>query len=611
MKYFILSIFGLALSVSSFAETNLKPVQVTAKGFDNSLYSQLTDIQTIYVDELLSMESSLSDIIADESGVQITQNGGASQSTNIQIDGINLKNTLVLLDGQAIGSATLGQASLNKIPVSQIERIEILKGNGSALYGSSAMGGVINLISKKNKANVSVSAGSFSTNRLEASLNKQSLHGFESGLTFSAQNSEGINSRTGTYYDYASSSDKRFDPDKDGSSNQSVSGYLNFSNNKNFRFENAFFFNQGEIEYDSSGSDNKADYETTQLNSKFSTQFDSLNIMALLSRQTDDATNFNTSTGKRDADIFVTTSHFINLQAQYTQKGFEILSGLDLKEDDISQSLLETKYEKPTINNKSLFTQMSIQPTSNIFMGLGARIDNNSAFGEHSTFNTSLKGVFKDHAITLSAESGFKAPSFNDLYYPGAGNPDLKPEESLQRSLRYNFSSSDRHFEAKIYQTDLDDLIAWAPAPTIENPYRWIPSNVNKSEIKGWRVSYQENFLTQFTSKLSASRTLSKNKTDDKQLALTPEYSVKVKLGYKTGSLDFSTSAIYVGEKLDSSRAEKLEAYTLVDMAANYQVTSALNTTVLIKNVLDKEYTPNTTYEGTPLNITINLTYEY
>lgn len=609
MKKTIPTALGLLFSSISIANTALEPVKVTAKGFDSSLYTETTDINTIYINELLAAQSSLADILSDVAGIQISQYGGPSQNTTLQIDGINLKNTLVLLDGQIIGSATLGQASLNRIPVSQIEKIEILKGSGSALYGSSAMGGVINLISKREQKNISVSSGSFNTQRIDANYRTSYGKNIQTGLTANFQESEGINSRLGTYFDYSTSENKEFDRDKDGNTNKALSGFFNISPSNKLTIENSFFFNQSELEYDATGGDDQSEYKNSQINTKVKTKYNNVNLLAFASRQTDSSSNFGVNNSKETADTFTTVSHNLNLQAQIRNDNLEVITGIDWKEDDISDSELSSDYEKNTINNISAFSQASFRAHPHALISFGARVDEHSSFGDHTTYNTSLSSSFENHRITLTAETGFKAPTFNDLYYPNSGNPDLKPEESIQRSLRYSYQSSSREFSAKVYQTDLDNLIAWAP--TQANPNIWQPSNINESEIKGWRLSLTEYWSDIFTSSLSATRTISKNIADNKELALTPEYSVKAKFTITSGSLLLSSSINHVGDKLNSSRSEKLDSYTLIDLSANYKFNSSLNSSLLIKNITDKDYTPNSTYSGTPRNVTLSLNYQY
>lgn len=609
MKQTIPTALGILFSSISIASTTLEPIKVTAKGFSSSLYTETTDINTIYINELLASQSSLANILSDLAGIQISQNGGPSQNTTLQIDGINLKNTLVLLDGQIIGSATLGQASINLIPVAQIERIEVLKGSGSALYGSSAMGGVINLISKREQQNISLATGSFNTQKIDASYKTNWGDQSQTGFNFNIQKSDGINSRVGTYYDYSNSQNKEFDMDNDGSENNALSGFIDVHLNSNTTLENSFFYNQGFYEYDSSGGDDQATYKNTQLNSKIKTQINNVNLLAFASRQTDSSSNYGVLNSKKNADIFNTISHNLNIQAQLENDKFEIIAGFDWKEDDISDSKLSSEYAKNTIRNKSVFSQASFRANQYYLISLGARIDDHSSFGDHMTFNSSVSSSFDNHRITLTAETGFKAPTFNDLYYPGSGNPDLLPEESIQRSLRYNYDSKNRSFSAKIYQTDLDSLIAWAPTQT--DPNIWKPSNIDKSEIKGWRFSFTEYWNETFISSFSATRTISKNILDKKQLALTPEYSLKAKLTMNKGNLALSSSINYVGDKLSSSRNETLDPYTLIDLSANYKFTHYLNSNILINNLLDKSYTPNSTYSGTPLNVTLSINYNY
>ena len=607
MNKILLSTLGVAFSSYAFSTTELASVKVTAKGFNSSLYTESTDVQTIYIDELESMKSSLSDILSSASGVQISQNGGTAQYTNVQLDGINLKNTLVLINGQAIGSATLGQASLNQIPVNQIDRIEILKGSGSSLYGSSAMGGVINIITKQSGNQLSIARGSFDETDVSARFQTKVTNQLTTGLNISHQKSEGINSRIGSYYDFNSGTSAEYDTDKDGNENTTLTGNVNYQEN-NLSISNSVYVSKGDIEFDAPGGDDKSSFENTQINTQINYTFDSINLSSMLSRHTDQSKNYGVINTKENADEFTTKSNYLSVQGQYNSDLVEAILGTDWKRDDIGDSKLSTDYQKSTTDNISVFTQNAIRLSDNIMLALGTRLDDHSAFGQKQTFNTSVVSKLSDHQLTISHESGFKAPTFNDLYFPTAGNPDLKPEESLQTSVRYDYSNDTHELNIKAYYTELDNLIAWAP--TEANANIWQPANVNEAIIKGWRASIKENWTSQLSTSLSGSRTITENKEDNKELALTPEYSVKAKIGYTTGSYMLSTDITYTGSRFGSDRTEKLNGYKLANISANYRINNNANVGLIIKNLADQNYVPNTQYEGIPRSLLVSLRYE-
>lgn len=615
MNKILLSTLGVAFSSYAFSTTELASVKVTAKGFNSSLYTESTDVQTIYIDELESMKSSLSDILSSASGVQISQNGGAAQYTNVQLDGINLKNTLVLINGQAIGSATLGQASLNQIPVNQVDRIEILKGSGSSLYGSSAMGGVINIITKQSGNQLSIARGSFDETDVSARFQAKVTNQLTTGLNISHQKSEGINSRIGSYYDFSSETSTEFDTDKDGNENTTLTGNVNYQDN-NLSISNSVYVSKGDIEFDAPGGDDKSSFENTQINTQINYTFDSINLSSMLSRHTDQSKNYGVINTKENADEFTTISNYLSVQGQYNSDLVEAILGTDWKRDDIGDSKLESDFQKSTADNISIFTQNTIRLNDEIMLSLGTRIDDHSAFGQEQTFNTSVVSRLSDHQLTISHESGFKAPTFNDLYFPASsfsessGNPDLNPEESLQTSIRYNYSSDSHELNIKAYYTELDNLIAWAPAPTDTDPFAWQPENVNKAIIKGWRASIKENWTSQLSTSLSGSRTLTENKEDNRELALTPEYSIKAKIGYTTGTYMLSTDITYTGSRFGSDRTEKLNGYKLANISASYRIDNNANVGLIIKNLADQNYVPNTQYEGIPRSLLVSLRYE-
>ncbi len=614
MKKLLLPILSLTVSAQAVSYTELEAVKVTAKGFNSSLYTNTTDIQTIHINELESMQSSLSDILSSAAGIQVSQNGGPAQNTNIQIDGINLKNTLVLINGQAIGAATLGQASLNKIPVSQIDRIEILKGSGSSLYGSSAMGGVINIITKNSGSQISISSGSFNNTDLSASFHKNLNNKFTSGLTLTHQRSEGINSKIGTYDDYSTGSkvEAEYDKDKDGNDITALSGSLNYRTD-NSSISNSIYISQGNLEYDSGiGYDDQSTFENTQINSQLNFDLDSVNVSALFSRQSDSSKNYGVENTRNSADEFVTISHYASLQAKINTNTAEAIVGIDWKGDNIDKSKLDSEYQKQSSENRSIFTQITNNFNDHFTASVGTRVDNHTAFGDKETFNASIATTLDSHKFTIGQESGFKAPSFNDLYFPssayGQSNPDLKPEESLQTSARYEFTQDGQEIYIKVFHTELENLIAWSPIS--EGSFVWAPANISEATIKGWRASIKENWSSSFYSTINLSRTLTNNKKDSKDLALTPEYSIKAKIGYTTSSFMLTADLSHTGSKFGSDRDEKLDSYRIANISANYRINRNSKVGILIKNITDKAYTPNTQYAGIPRSIVFSLSYE-
>jgi len=415
---------GLTVTTLSYSDEiqELDTIQVTSKGLNSNIYNQTTDIQVIDIDSSYSHYSTVSEVINKASGVQVTQRGGVSKDTTIQIDGINLKNSLVLINGQQIGSATLGQASLSNVLVSQVERIEILKGSSSSMYGSSATGGVINIITKQDQNAISLTSGSYGTRKASISL-ASTNSSISSGLTLSHFKTDGISARIAD----------NSDDDLDGSENTTISGKVDISLNPQLNFHNNFYYAQGSNHYDDpfGGETDQSSIKNAVVGSKLEFYSDNFQIIGGYSQNYDSSINYGGSTSKESAEEYVTRSQKINAYSQYGKENFDLLLGLDWKQDDIGDSKVTGNYAKTSVENKSINSQLSIKQGP-ILVSIGGRIDDHSSFGKNDTKNASLAFINNENKVLVNYETGFRAPTFNDLYYPSGdfseGNPDVQPE---------------------------------------------------------------------------------------------------------------------------------------------------------------------------------------
>ncbi len=593
---------SLLIPAVSLAEVKLDTISVTSKGYSDSLNAQLTDSHVIYIDPLISQQKTIGDILNSLSGVHVASNGGKGQNQHVNIDGQSSANAVILINGQPVGSATLGQASLHLIPVEQVERIEIIKSGGSVLYGSSAMAGVINIVTNQNY----MTGGSFATgsyNSKKASFShSQNINGIvDTGVNWSFEKSDGISARTGNYVNYFTNEEVKFDNDDDGYANHSITAYANLKPTAKLSFDNSVYRSSGTYEYDSKAWDDQATYKNTQINSVLSYAFNN-NVTSSIkaSRQTDVSSNYGVINSRTDADRFTTISDFASTDVRLKYSKIELLSGVDWRRDYIGDSDLNTNYDDEKNEVLSNFIHASFKPLDSILMSAGSRRDNDDAFGVHLSYSAALQYAINNHSITVSQGSGFKAPTFNDLYYPGSGNPDLDPEESKSKFIRYAYEDTNRNISVKLFRTDLSNLIIWQGMQ---------PSNVVASFIEGSQLNWSEQWNDSISSHFSTEKTIGVNKLDNKRLSYTPEYSSSARITLH-GKLNASLEGNFVGVRMDNDRNEQLSPYTTFNLAMTSKPKKNITTLFSIKNIFDREYTPNTTYSSQPLTVMLGLKYE-
>ena len=605
MKKILLSsllIPGIALAAD---ETELETVNVTAKGFQNSMTTSLRDFDVIEIGDLESQYASLADLLSDVSGVHATVLTNRAQHQNFSIEGLSLDKTLVLLNGKKIGSATLGEASIQNIPVAQIERVEIMKGSGTVLYGAAAMAGVINIITKADQR-TEVSASAATQENVSTTFqHSQSLNNLiDTGLTWTYERATGTTAREGEWTGFSSSG--VYDDDDDGFENHALNAYANIQATKDIKIKNSYFRTTGTYDYDAdSGGDDQATFKNTQLVSEVDYSKGQVSANVKASRQSDISVSYGVENSRKDAERIATISDSIHAQTLYQADSFEVLAGAEWQNDYVGNS--EKQYDKENIVNKSNYAITTYNFENVIKLSAGSRRDTTNAYGTHLTYNVSAQAVKDQHSVTISQQSGYQTPTFNDLYWPNAGNPDLQPEISKSKFVKYEFTTAKTAIGIKLLRHDIADQIAWAP----DSENNWKPSNINSSTIEGTRLSWNQNWTESISTQVGTEKTIAINNEDNGKLALVPEYESSIKVSYRGNRLSTFAKANYVGVRLDSKRTETLMPYTTYDLGVSGSPARNLTLSLLGSNILDREYTPNSSYVSEPLTIKGTASYQF
>ena len=147
--------------------------------------------------------------------------------------------------------------------------------------------------------------------------------------------------------------------------------------------------------------------------------------------------------------------------------------------------MYNTLYDQDARTVKSAFAAANFD-NNQFIVNLAGRYDDYQYIASENTYNLSA-GYYLQHnlVLRLSQSTGFKAPTFNDLYYPGSGNADLKAETSLNRELGVRFDSAAVNLDISVFRNELTNKIAWAPAPSADNPFRWSPFNIDSARYQG------------------------------------------------------------------------------------------------------------------------------
>ena len=624
MKFFIYSFifcFFISLSVSADTKTteeSIAEVVVTATRTPQTITQVLSSTTVINTADIERYQpTDLLDLFQHVPGIDLARNGGAGSVPSLFIRGSNTGHALFLIDGQRFNSASLGSTSFQFIDPSQIERIEIVRGAKSSIYGSDAIGGVIQIFTKKGDFKpstiISTEVGSNVLKRTAIStrgVNNQLRY----SLDLSYLETDGID---------AMLEDREQTRDNDGYRNRSINA------NFGYTFDNGVDVGLGILEANSRNYyDNAYDGERgTDPYSDSTIQNIGFNISAPLTDWWQSKVSIGRSMDDIDDTNAVDGSHLSNFRTtkdQYSwQNDIEIFDGqlvtfgVDLYDDELIASTTYTDAQGTLVKermNRAYFAQY--QGKFSIFdYVLGFREDDNEETGKQDTSNFVLGAQLgKSHRVTISWAEGFKAPTFNDLYWPitsgSAGNPDLLPEDSEIFELGARGDYSSWKWEASIYQNRIDNLIEWAPSGSEEYPYQWVPSNVSSAKIKGGEFSADTN-IGGWDITTSFSYTDPRNQKTDKMLQKRAKKKFTFDIDRSFSRWDAGASFNATSKRYtNTTNTASLGGYGLLDFRLSYQLAEKVKMQLKANNVFDKHYrTADESYHMDGSNWVLKLSY--
>ncbi len=587
------------------ADEVLEDVIVTASRVEQPVSEAIGSVTIITREQIEQRQAqSLTDLLRGEAGVDVANNGGPGKSSAIFLRGGNATQTLILVDGVRISAATAGTTSIEFIPVDQIERIEIVRGPRSSLYGSDAIGGVIQIFTRRNSGiNASISVGSHNTQEYSAGFGIE-----HNGLRFNANGnylqSEGYDACVGTY----SGGCYAIEPDSDGYRNSSGTAHLGYAFGTVADLELSTLYAQGYTEFD--GYYNQGRFRQSAPTVKFSiTPVEALSITLQGGITADKLDNFNNSsflsrynTQKRNGSLLVDWS--INSAHRITVGSDYLKDSIDTVVDPYDPA---TVYADTTRSSHGEFAQY-LGTLANHELSLAARHDQSSQYGGHTTGNLGWKWFVLERAFTINAGYGkaFHAPTFNDLYFPwGSGNPDLKPESSRSIELGASGIAEWFNWSLQAYDTRVKDLIS------LNSSYYPINTDARLRGVEltlGTRIG---NTTANLNYSAQDPRSTESGPNHEHLLARRARQSGRIDLGYDFGAANITTSINVVGRRYDNlANTISLAGYTTVDLKANIELGKQWSLQTKLANFLDRQYETVRYYHQEGRSIYVTLRYQ-
>lgn len=604
-KSTIASLIGLAFSTNSFAaeDINLDNVVVTAARIPQTRESVIGDVTVIDAEEIQRAgQSTFIELMQRQAGVEISSNGGAGQVSSIFLRGTNSNQVVILIDGMRVGSATTGSTAFSNIPLAQIEKIEILRGPATSLYGQDAVGGVIQIFTKQGNGtpqfNAALGYGSYNTKTAEAGF-RGSVENTNFALNVSSIATNGFSALKTT---------TSIDKDKDSYRNLAVSGLISHKIAEGHEMGIQLLNTVGHNNYDSG------------FNSFYN--FDDMSALSYSLFSKNQLTSNWKSTlrigegiddDKSQYDVGVSDiSKYKTKQKQLSwQNDLELpIGSLTLLYDRLEQKLISNTAFNKTTRNTDGFLVSYFANIDNQSLQTSFRTDHSSQFGTNTTGGLGYGYKFSQNwRLTASYDKAFKAPTFNDLYYPDDGwgpysDPNLKAEksENFESTLRYQ--GMDRDATATIYKNKIDNFIALNQTS--------FPINVN-AKIKGISLTASQSFNSWL---LKGSLDLQSPKNDDTNNLLPRRANRHGTANLSKGWANWRVAAELIASSArynDANNTLRMGGYSIVNLTADYKIDTSWSIQGRINNLLDKDYalaySGSTPYNTPGANLFVSLVW--
>ncbi|MBG3081341.1 TonB-dependent vitamin B12 receptor BtuB [Proteus mirabilis] len=599
-KVFFISSIALSVMVSSFSAfaNNSDTLSVTANRFqepNSSILAPITVVEREQIDRWQS--NSVIDVLRRMPGIDVGQNGGIGQMSSIYVRGAESRHVLILVDGVRLNQANVsGSSDISQIPLSLVQRIEYIRGPRSSVYGSDAIGGVINILTERKTEGGTLNAtmGSHGYQEYDGSVKQKvgdrtTLTAAGSYLYTKGYDVE-ANGNTGGHPQ----------PDRDGFMNKSLWLGANHDINDNVSIYARAY-----------GFDNRTAYDA---------YYDSYNDIltdtrALFSRTYDGGVKFNRDNYSsslntsynytKDYDYdprygrYGKGSRFTNSEQYNVQWGNHLLLGNGSVGGGIDWQRQSIKAGSNGFPNKEHFDNTGLYLTGQQKLGTviaeaSVRSDNHSEYGWHTTWQTNLGWEFVEgYRVIGGYGTAFKAPNLNQLYVDNPlwnleGNLNLKPEESKQWEGGFEGLTGLLAWRVTAYRNDIENLIAYKSAKPVDTY-----ENIGKALIKGVEFTgemdtwiFHHTFNYQYID--------ARNKETHQRLDRRARQQLKYQLDWQVEKLDMGVTYQYIGQRTDKDYGTyenvSLGGVSLWDLTASYPITSHLSIRGRIANLFDKDY---------------------
>ena len=543
---------------------------------------------------------SMPELLTGVAGVDVTVSGGYGKSVGVRLRGAESHQVLVLVDGVRVGAATHGIAAFQHLQPAIIERVEIVRGPRSSVWGSEALGGVIHIFTRRgsgDKPRFSLDAGGGSYDTFEVTGGVSGAYrDFDYSAAVSRFDTRGIDARRPVPGRFGVDQ-----PDHDGYDNTAVqlgTGY-NFSDNG--RIEAFVMRAEGTTEYDGNFQDVTDFLQQVAGGSLSLNPAENWNTSLRLSESRDETENYSPSGDF--SSRFDTRRRQLSWQNDVSLFDSHLLTfGVDYRKDKVASS---TDYARSGRDNTGVFGQYSVNVSDHQLIA-SVRRDDDEVFGSETTGGVGWSYAWSE-TLRLYASYGtaYRTPTFNELFFPFFGNPDLKPEtaESWEAGLR----GQRQHFgwSIRAYRTHAEDLVT----TVCDQYFNCAPENVNKAQVTG----VEGDLFVQWegwNAVLGAEYLDPENETSGKRLPRRARERLTLDLRRDIGRFTVGARLLAEGNRFDNAaNTIKVNGFATVDLSGGYRFNERVTLRAKLANLLDEEYQTINTYNSFGRNFFLSFHY--
>ena len=598
--------FSANASAQSFSD-NTQNVVVTAGRQVQAAKDVLADNVVITSEEIAKAGSeSLVDLLQQQRGIEITRNGGAGTTSSVLMRGGSNAQNVVLIDGVRYSSSTLGGASWETIPLSQIDRIEIVYGPLSSLYGADAMGGVIQIFTKKGKGpaalTASVGAGSYGLRKMQAGVSGSSGNEFNYALNVGHENNIGFSATNPNAGEYS------YNADKDGYKLDSASGNVNWQLAPGYEAGVKFMQSRLNAQFDAGPSYDDHSVEELQT------------IAVYGKAKVNDIWTANLQVAQSNS-LGYTDASYGQSQIDTHQNLISLQNDIRLGKD-VLQLIAESRQEKVTGSNTPVDQKRTTKSVAASYVwkldahlaSVSVRNDNSSVYGSNTTGSVAYGyRLTSDWRVNASYGTSFRAPTFNELYYPGYGIASNQPEKAKNAEIGVYYEQGVNQLSAVYYQNKATNLLVSTnvcPVQQDTHPYG-CAYNVDKATMSGLTLGANTRL-----GDLALRGALDfQNPVDDttgKRLARRAKQHASFAADYTLAQAKVGVETIFSGNRFDNvTNTRTLNGYGLMNLYGTYALNKDLSVIARWNNVLNKDYALAYGYNTPGSNVYVGLNYGF